>query len=131
MTARQPVLEDPNGVGWQTSASYNSGLGRYFLMTEHTQSGKGKLGILDAPEPWGPWTTVFYTDSFGTPNIEGRTFFWNFSNKWLSVNGEDFIMVFSGYGDNDSWNTVEGRLVLSASDSIPPARPTGLGFSSP
>ena len=51
---RQPVFKDQNGVGWNLSASYYSGLGRYLLMTDHEQSFKGNLGIFDAPEPWGP-----------------------------------------------------------------------------
>jgi len=58
LQSRHPVFEDPEGVGWNTSVSYNAGIRRYLLMTEHTQSFKGKVGIFDAPEPWGPWTTV-------------------------------------------------------------------------
>lgn len=107
-TIRRPVFEDPNGVGWNTSVSFNRGLGRYFLMTEHAASAKGKLGIFDAPEPWGPWTTALYTDSFGAPSVQPSTFFWNFSNKWLSEDGKRFVVIFTGTGTNDSWNTVRG-----------------------
>lgn len=50
---RVPVFMDPNGVGWNVSVSYNKGLNRYFLITEHETSMRGKMGVFDAPEPWG------------------------------------------------------------------------------
>ncbi len=113
LTQRQPVFEDANGVGWNTSLSYNPGLGRYLLTTEHTATFQGNIGIFDAPEPWGPWTTVLYDTQFGAPAIAASTFFWNFSNKWLSADGKDFILVFTGIGSNDSWNAVRGTLVTN------------------
>jgi hypothetical protein len=106
---RQPVFEDSSGLGSQLSVSYNSGLRRYLLCAEHGASYRGNLGVFDAPEPWGPWTTVAYHSNFGGL---GSTFFWNFSNKWLSADGTGFVLVFTGSGDNDSWNTVRGRFVL-------------------
>lgn len=111
MPPNESLLEDPNGVGFSSSVSYNAGLGRYLLMTEHTDSFEGLLGIFDAPEPWGPWTTVEYFESsyFGQGHIEDTTFYWNYSNKWLSADGTDFTLVFTGIGENDSWNTVRGR----------------------
>lgn len=65
----------------------------------------------------GPWTTVAYfdhaeSDQFGAGEIQDSTFFWNFSNKWLSDDGTDFVLVFTGVGENDSWNTVEGRFAV-------------------
>ncbi len=109
LSARKPVFEDPNGVGWCMSVSYNAGLKRYLLCTEHTASFKGNLGIFDAPEPWGPWTTVAYHNDWGE---YGNCFFWNFSNKWLGNDGRQFVLIFTGTGPWDSWNTVKGRFVL-------------------
>jgi hypothetical protein len=111
ITQRRPVFEDrERGVGWNCSASYNPGLGRYLIITEHSVTSRGYIGIFDAPQPWGPWTTVLYQSGFGTPTIQASTFFWNFSNKWLSPNGRDFVLVFTGTGENDSWNIVRGTL---------------------
>ena len=107
-----PVFKDANGVGWNCAISFNMGLGRYLLTTEHHASFNGNIGIFDAPEPWGPWTTVTYMESFGVPEIESTTFFWNFSNKWLSRDGKNFVLLFTGIKDNDSWNTVEGEFLL-------------------
>jgi hypothetical protein len=112
VSARQPVFKDANGVGWNTSVSYNPGIRRYLLITEHTDSAAGHVGIFDAPEPWGPWMTVMYSSGFGAPHIEPTSFFWNFSNKWLSADGKKFTLVFTGTKSNDSWNTVRGNLSL-------------------
>jgi hypothetical protein len=106
---RQPVFEDSSGLGSRLSVCYNSGLRRYLLCAEHGAAYRGNLGVFDAPEPWGPWTTVAYHGNFGGL---GSTFFWNFSNKWLSADGTRFVLVFTGSGDNDAWNTVRGRFVL-------------------
>jgi hypothetical protein len=107
------VFKDANGVGWNLSVSYNAGLKRYLLMTEHAQSFEANIGIFDAPEPWGPWSTVYYGKFGGESDIEPSTFFYNFSNKWLSSDGLQFTMVVTGIGGNDAWNTVSGEFVLT------------------
>lgn len=119
---KQPVFEDPAGVGWCMSASYHPHLKRVLLCTENSQSKTASLGIFDAPTPWGPWTTVAYhtpSDPFGAerpgsdwpwrPNV----FFAAFATKWFSE--ERFVLNFTGAGsgkDNDSFNTVRGRFML-------------------
>ena len=68
LAAKKPVFENPEGTGWCVSASYNPGLKRYLLATEHTVSHASVMSLFDAPEPWGPWTTVKYwtpNDRFG------------------------------------------------------------------
>jgi predicted amidohydrolase YtcJ len=121
VTRKQPVFEDRhNGVGWVMSVSYNAGLKRYLLMTDHTISNRGNLGIFDAPEPWGPWTTALFLNeadgsNFGTGHVEPNTFFWNMPTKWQSADGRDFTLVFTGSGrgrDNDSFNLIRGRFEL-------------------
>lgn len=110
---RKPVFKDENGVGWNCAVSFNKGLKRYLLATEHTNSFRGNLGIFDSPEPWGPWTTVDYMKSFGAPSIKPTTFYLNFSNKWLSHDGLEFVAVFTGIKENDSWNSVEGKFIAN------------------
>ena len=119
MDSRRPVFEDRENGVMTVSVSYNPGLRRYFLITEHTAGMKGNIGIYDSSEPWGPWTTVLFESGFGTPRIDATTFFWNFSNKWLSSDGRDFTLVFTGVSSNDSWNTVRGRFT-TGSGSLPP-----------
>jgi len=73
---------------------------------------RGKLGIFDAPEPWGPWTTVAYYQNWGDGHVPLNTFYWNFSNKWLSGDGRQFSLIFTGRKENDSCNVVRGSFVL-------------------
>lgn len=111
---RQPVLEDPeNGVTQHIAAVYNPGLDRYILTVEHTAHSEGNIAIFDAPEPWGPWTTVHFSDSFGRFETVDNSFMWVFPSKWLGADGEEFVMIYTGKDRNDSWNTVEGRFVLA------------------
>jgi hypothetical protein len=130
ITDRKPVFADPNGVHL-VSVSYNPGLRRYLLATAHTAKEEGNLGIFDAPTPWGPWTTVSYEKQWGAGhNIATTTFFWNFANKWLSADGKNFVLVFTGVDSNDAWNTVKGTFVLKTQQApLAPPPPTGLTIS--
>jgi hypothetical protein len=108
---RVPVFGDPNGVRL-VSAAYNPGLRRYLLATEHAPKGRGNIGVFDAPTPWGPWTTVTYEDGWGAEGVRAGTFFWNFAPGWWSDDGRDFVLVFTGGKELDSWNTVEGSFIV-------------------
>lgn len=108
---RKPVFENPAGVGWCMNVSYNAGLKRYILTTEHTETHRGNIGIFDAPEPWGPWTTVCYEEKWGDGHIPLNSFFWNFSNKWASPDGRSFSLIFTGRKENDSFNLVRGEFI--------------------
>jgi len=106
---RQAVFRDAR-VGWAVSVSYNAGIKRYLLCSTHKNPmNEGGLGIFDGPHPWGPWTTVAYYDEWHVPSGKGSTFFYSFSNKWMSSDGLSFVMIWTGTGDHDAWNTVEGR----------------------
>lgn len=111
---RKPVFEDPNGI-MHNSVIYHPCLDRYLLITNHTQWARGNVAIFEAPEPWGPWQTVSYQYGWpGGENVEPSTFFANISPKWSwRENAAEFVFVFTGRGENDSWNSVDGRLELS------------------
>jgi hypothetical protein len=111
LAQRKPVFQDPTGVGWCMSVSYNAGLGRYILCTEHGETHRGKPGMFDAREPWGPWTTVLYEDAWGDGKIPLNTFYWLLPTKWMSRDGKDFSLIFCGRKENDSWNTLRGTFV--------------------
>ncbi len=110
LSKRRAVFEDASGVGPHCSVSYNAGLKRYLLATEHTESHKGNLGVYEAPEPWGPWHTVAYWTNFAPPGHEATLFYMNFSNKWCSKDGRKVVVVLTGTGYNDAWESVEGEL---------------------
>jgi len=58
---------------------------------------QGGFGIYDAPEPWGPWTTAFYTEEWDVGPGESSSL----PTKWMSADGRTMHLVFSG---NDSFS---------------------------
>ncbi len=50
------------------------------------------LGIFDSPEPWGPWTTVFYTEKWDVGPGETSSL----PTKWMSSDGKTCYLLFSG-----------------------------------
>jgi hypothetical protein len=113
----KPVFEDPNGVS-SPDVVYDAPLKRYLLANYHT--GPGQLGIFDGPEPWGPWTTVAYYESWGDMGQEGEGLSCQFPSKWMSAGGLDLWCVFAVYGDgakrgikaHDRFNVVKATLSL-------------------
>jgi CubicO group peptidase (beta-lactamase class C family) len=83
------------GMCYRSGISYNPGLRRY-LWSQTLPGGdarfQGGFGIYDAPEPWGPWTTVYYTDHWDVGPGETSSF----PPKWMSVDGTIVHLVFSG-----------------------------------
>jgi hypothetical protein len=104
---RTAVFENPGAVGWGVRVAYNPGLRRYLLTT--FLAWDGSWGIFDAPEPWGPWTTVATYERWidATPK-----FGFTFPQKWTSSDGRTMWMVFSGTQTYDSFNAVKATLRL-------------------
>jgi hypothetical protein len=57
----------------------------------------GGFGIYEAPEPWGPWTTVYFTENWDVGPGETSSF----PTRWMSADGKTLYLVFSG---NDSFS---------------------------
>ena len=79
--------------------TFNAGLQRYMWCQIHPDSKddrgprfQGGFGIYDAPEPWGPWTTVYFTPSWDVGPGETASF----PTKWMSQDGRTVHLVFSG-----------------------------------
>jgi hypothetical protein len=52
----------------------------------------GGFAVYDAPEPWGPWTTAYWTRQWDVgPGEHG-----DFPAKWMSADGRTLHLVFSG-----------------------------------
>ncbi len=108
---RKPVFTDRNGAQ-RVALAYNTGLKRYFLVTSIGTHGKdtklmhtGGLGVFDAPEPWGPWTTVYYDQYWsGGKNLDYKleewTYHQKFPTKYMSPDGKTMWLLFSGRGEN-------------------------------
>jgi CubicO group peptidase (beta-lactamase class C family) len=105
---RGAVFSNP-GACFRGGISYDAGLKRYLWCqilphSKHPQGQRfqGGFGIYDAPEPWGPWTTAFYTTDWDVGPGESS----NFPTKWMSGDGKTVHLVFSG---NDSFSVRAAR----------------------
>ena len=107
---RKPHFSDPAGVEG-VQVVYNAAIKRY-LLTAH-RGDQGTLGIFDASEPWGPWTTVAYYDNWlnirGT-GIRREMLFINIPTKWISKDGKTLWTIFTG--GQDRFMLVKATLTL-------------------
>jgi CubicO group peptidase (beta-lactamase class C family) len=95
---RGAVFEHP-GRCYRTGMTYNAAFQRYLwcqVLPESRDSRgprfQGGFGIYDAPEPWGPWTTVFFTNDWDVGPGDTSSF----PTKWMSADGRRLHLVFSG-----------------------------------
>ncbi len=95
---RGAVFVNP-GRCYRSGVSYNAGLKRYLwcqILPESTDERgpryQGGFGIYEAPEPWGPWRTAFYTEAWDIGPGETSSF----PTKWMSEDGRTCHLVFSG-----------------------------------
>ncbi len=101
---RRELILRNDRICYRASISYDAGLGRYLLVhpvatkvdrdkaNEPDTRFAGGLAIYDAPEPWGPWTTAFYTTDWDVGPGETCTF----PTKWMNGDGRSIHLVFSG-----------------------------------
>ena len=84
--------------------TYIPDLDRYLLTVAHStveNSAAHKMGIFEAPNPWGPWRTVSYVDNF--LGMTGGIFYYmNFPLKWQADNGATLWATFSCYSRHSS-----------------------------
>jgi hypothetical protein len=124
---RYPVFSFPGGCN-RLDVTYNEPLGRY-LMTMRSRAragGVNQFSIYDAPEPWGPWTTVYYTEEWEGGPLPTGNGGWgecaHISSKWIESN-ERFYLVFAG---DDSFAVRGATLTVSPDDTVTPAAPENL-----
>src|SRR5690606_3036465 len=86
------------GNCYRNGISYNPALKRYIWCqilphSTHRQGMRyqGGFGVYVAPEPWGPWTTVFYTEDWDVGPGETNSF----PTKWMSADGKTMYLVSS------------------------------------
>lgn len=104
---RGAVFAHP-GRCYRSTVSYHAGLKRYLwcqILPGPDPRFQGGFGIYDAPEPWGPWTTVYFTENWDVGPGESA----GFPTKWMSADGRTLYLVFSG---NDSFSVRKAILTL-------------------
>ncbi len=110
----QPVFVDASGRGI-THAVYDAGLRRFIASVQGHSV--GETGLFDAPQPWGPWTTIAYYQDWGGYGAREPLGI-DFPTKWISRDGKTLWAVFSGgrLGGNDdlldSLNLVRLKFLL-------------------
>lgn len=95
---RGAVFRNP-GRCYRGAMTYHPVLQRYLwcqTLPESTHPGgprfQGGFGIYDAPEPWGPWTTVFFTESWDVGPGETSSL----PTRWNSRDDKSLYLLFSG-----------------------------------
>ncbi|GIW92282.1 MAG: hypothetical protein KatS3mg110_0323 [Pirellulaceae bacterium] len=96
---------------YRSGISYHAPSGRYLwyqVLPEsahpHGPRFAGGMGVFEAPEPWGPWYTVYFTENWDVGPGESGCF----PTPWMDENGEELYLLFSG---NDCFSIRRGRLV--------------------
>jgi hypothetical protein len=118
-TAAVPIFSDTNGVA-AGGMVYDPGLGRFLLTTFH--AGPGQLGVFEAPQPWGSWSTIAYYSDWGGMGEAGEGLTCDFPQKWMSADGLNIWAIFSVYGEgakqgihaHDRFNLIQVTLSGSA-----------------
>jgi len=92
----------------RSGITYNAGLKRYLwcqILRKADARFEGGFGIYDAPEPWGPWTTAFFTETWDVGPGETSSL----PTKWMSAGGKTIWLVFSG---DDCFSVRKATLTL-------------------
>ena len=105
---RAAVFRHP-GRCYRSGISYDAALGRYLWC--QTIPGpdtrfEGGFAIYDSPEPWGPWTTAYYTQAWDVGPGETSSI----PTKWIGEDGLTIHLVFSG---DDHFSVRRGRITLN------------------
>ena len=93
--ARRVAVFTHEGRCYRSGISYNAGLKRYLwcqILPGEDPRFRGGFGIYDAPEPWGPWSTAYFTETWDVGPGETSSF----PTKWISADGKSLHLVFSG-----------------------------------
>ena len=101
MAQRGGVFANPDSC-LRSAMTYHPGLKRYLWWQQIPQPPgvsdrgdtrfAGGFAVYDAPEPWGPWTTAWFTPKWDVgPGEHG-----DFPTKWASADGRTIHLVFSG-----------------------------------
>jgi hypothetical protein len=113
--AKRAAVFENRDACLRSAITYNAGLRRYLWWQAipqprgHKDRGdtrfEGGFAVYDAPEPWGPWTTAFFTEKWDVgPGEHG-----DFPSKWMSAERREAALVFSG---GDAFSVRRAEFVL-------------------
>ncbi|MGC9317955.1 MAG: hypothetical protein ACP5KN_07970, partial [Armatimonadota bacterium] len=109
---RAAVFEHPERC-YRSGITWCAPLGRYLwwqALPGDDIRFEGGFGVYEAPEPWGPWSTVHFTQRWDVgPGESGR-----FPTKWMSEDGRVLHLVFSG---DDCFSVRRAELWLAGDEA--------------
>ncbi len=107
--ARRAAVFENRRSCMRSGISYNAALKRYLwcqVLPVGAPRFKGGFGIYEAPEPWGPWRTVYFTKTWDVG--PGETC--SFPTKWIDADGLTVHLVFSG---EDAFSVRRAKLTVA------------------
>ncbi len=119
--AKRAAVFEHKGKCYRSGITYHPAT-RQYLWCQTLPGGKadgraaGGFGIYSAPEPWGPWRTVYYTEQWDIG--PGETC--HFPTMWMSPDGRTAWLLFSG---DDCFSLRKATLRLSGPAPRPWAEP--------
>jgi hypothetical protein len=115
---RGDVLVFPDGwvafdfsYSWHPFVTYNSKLGKYIMAA--SANGQGRSAMFSRPSclafyvadhPWGPWTSVYWSDNWVGDDPGNRLYEPVLSPKWFSADGTSMQFIFSDARDRYTTN---------------------------
>jgi CubicO group peptidase (beta-lactamase class C family) len=97
ITRRGEVFSYPANCN-RVDVVYDAGIRRYLMALGYDHA--GGWGLFDAPEPWGPWTTILHRQ-WDVADTHG----YRLPAKWISAGGLTMTLVFSGVKPFDAFCT--------------------------
>jgi CubicO group peptidase (beta-lactamase class C family) len=122
--ARRGAVFSAAGLCYRCGVTYDAALKRYLLVqpvvTSASRDSTGKidvrfaggLAVYDAPAPWGPWTTAYFTNQWDVGPGDSASF----PTKWMSADGKTLYLVFSG---DDNFSLRKAEFQVSPNNGAP------------
>ncbi len=110
---RTGIFEN-HALVYRSTLAYHKPLQRFLLcqtLGDGDTRKEGGFGIYEAPELWGPWRTVFFTDSWEVGPGETQSL----PPEWATSDGLTVHLVFSG---DDAFSIRRARLWLRESKDL-------------
>jgi hypothetical protein len=107
--AKRHAVFSHAGSCYRSGISYNAALRRYLwcqIIPGRDTRFEGGFAIYDAPEPWGPWTTAYFTARWDVGPGETSSI----PTKWISDDGLTIHLVFSG---DDHFSVRQAKLIVA------------------